>query len=349
MNAIAAQEIGEEISMTRWLILMTLCLAITSSSTARTQEMGELIKSTNRLGEVSKKEGWNFLVCDCWANMSLYIQGGRIEVIYPQRDVAKELGLPWHRDLDHFADSRLSPDGRSVVHVRRRSAAENDEAITIYSLTDKISKDLVRLSKSILKLSWSPSGKEIAFITQGDYESPGLSLSTINIANSDVKELIPRLSRLNPSAISWSPDGKRIAFQGGVSDKSQGFDPGIFVISLDTKKIAKIESANGNSPAWSPDGQLIAYITNDGKGCSAIRPDGTGMKKLFSHGDFGIFPSGDRLIGPLIWSPDMRYLIYHRTDGDGGRVYLFDLKRQKRKEIHSGWRVFIVDWRFEER
>jgi dipeptidyl aminopeptidase/acylaminoacyl peptidase len=330
------------LSKTIWAAVVSLLLA--GATQPNPQETSDLFKNVKKLSELTKTNKWAFLVCDCWGNRTLYISAGRIEVVYPKGDVAKELGLPWNRDLDHFAEPTLSPEGDSVCHVRRRSAAKNDEAITIYNLRVAASKDLLYFSKPIRALAWSPTGKEIGFIAENSPEDRyRRSLYTVRLDNREVSDLTPD-AYLDPnSQVSWSPDGKEIAVQQNY-DSTQGPSQGVVVVNRLTKSIRRLDY--GESPSWSPDGQRIAFVGIDGKTCYTIRPDGSEKRILFSHRDFGIFPSGDRIIGPLVWSPDMRNLIYHRTNGDGGRAYLFDLNRQERKEIHSGWRIYVVDWRF---
>ena len=65
-----------------------------------------------------------------------------------------------------------------------------------------------------------------------------------------------------------------------------------------------------------------------------------------------MFTRGDRLTGPLVWSPDKHYLIYHTEDGrigDQRKIYLFDLNTKKSEEIFSGGRLEIINWRLTER
>ena len=67
-------------------------------------------------------------------------------------------------------------------------------------------------------------------------------------------------------------------------------------------------------PAWAPDGRLIAFASSrEGGGIYVVRPDGTGLRRLFGGGATDV-----------AWSPDGRRLAYVGADGlylvamDGG-------------------------------
>jgi hypothetical protein len=93
----------------------------------------------------------------------------------------------------------------------------------------------------------------------------------------------------------WSLDDQTLVYETGAS-----------VMVFDVKNNRSDALAKGAEPTWSPDGKWIAF--RDGDTYYAIRPDGSGRKKLF-HNYRGTAVSG------LYWSPDSRIVAYVRELG----------------------------------
>jgi Tol biopolymer transport system component len=326
------------------ICILILSLMITGSSAPQMQ----------RLSDLSQKEGWVFLAYDNDRNRTYFISNGKVNLIYPKTDVIKELGLNQVMELRYPAGSTLSPDGNQIAYVRRLSAKDRDVSITIYNLRDNIVRDLIHSKQEISDLVWSPNGEEITFITQEDYDHNfRLNLRVVNVSIGRISELLPE-TRLNPASISWSPNDKELVFQAGAGDRQPNDPlPGIFVFNQENKTIKRLDS--GSNPSWSPNGEFIAYLGDyfkkeERNNWYIMKPDGTNKQILFSHKEF--IPSGQGFIAKLIWSPDMRYVIYHRTAGEqmyDKKTYLLDLKTKKRTEIHDASGLGIVDWRFAGR
>jgi Tol biopolymer transport system component len=141
--------------------------------------------------------------------------------------------------------------------------------------------------------------------------------------------------------MSWSPDGKEFVVADAPDSDGDTNGAGLFVINRATKVRRKI--GDGACPSWSPDGRLIAFLDGEKEECYTTTPDGSRRQKLFSYKP-PLF-SGYRLMPPLVWSPDMRYLIFHREDGtksDQRKTFLFDLHTKKKSEILSGGPFHIV-------
>ena len=186
----------------------------------------------------------------------------------------------------------------------------------------------------VQQLSWSPDGNRIAAVMRQDTE---LKLSIRDI-KSGASEEIPLPSNVRPFSVSWAPDAKQMV----VCE----IDPsgGLALYILDTTTGQQSLLTKGTAPSWSPDGSAIAF--RDGDACFTIKPDGTAKTFLFSKAVS--FFSQQFLVGPLVWSPDMRSLIFHRTDGSAGydrKIYVFDLKDRTTKLIYSGGRLEVVAWR----
>ena len=102
--------------------------------------------------------------------------------------------------------------------------------------------------------SWSPDGREIAFV------GPGLKMSVARADGTGVRKLTSGLDRQVSPA--WSPDGVRIAF---ISDRGDSFD--IWSIRPDGTGTQRLtdDPEDETLPVWAPDGQRIAFIRETGR------------------------------------------------------------------------------------
>jgi len=298
-----------------------------------------------KLSALSTKERGLFLAYSVGDNETFYICGGKVELIYPKRDIVKELNLKTISEIGHRAYSSLSFDGQYIAYVRRISASNNDEAITIFSLRDNSTKDLIRSPKPIYGLAWSPGAKQIAFLARNPYEENyRFSLYTVTLSSQQITDLTPNAYLDANSSISWSPDGREIAVQQSYSSPIKGQSQGVVLVDCETKQNRRVDF--GRDPSWSPDGQRIAYLDISGENCYTIRRDGASKVKLFSGAR--VISFGRELAGPLVWSPDMRFLVFHEMAGligDQRRIYVLNLRTGKKSEVFSGGRLELVDWR----
>jgi WD40 repeat protein len=88
----------------------------------------------------------------------------------------------------------------------------------------------------------------------------------------------------------WSRDDRKIVYQ--LNGEVRIFD---------TESAASSPLARGTEPSWSPDGKWISFLHRGSY--YAIRPDGTGRKRLFHK-------SGAQ--SPLYWTSDSRIVAYVR-------------------------------------
>jgi dipeptidyl aminopeptidase/acylaminoacyl peptidase len=143
--------------------------------------------------------------------------------------------------------------------------------------------------------SWSPDGREIAFV------GPGLKMSVARADGTGVRKLTSGLDRQVSPA--WSPDGVRIAF---ISDRGDSFD--IWSIRPDGTRTQRLtdDPEDETLPTWAPDGQRIAFIRETG--------ESYGEAALWLMGGEGGF---ERLVGAdahafsqPAWSPDGKRIVF---------------------------------------
>jgi dipeptidyl aminopeptidase/acylaminoacyl peptidase len=143
--------------------------------------------------------------------------------------------------------------------------------------------------------SWSPDGREIAFV------GPGFKISVARADGSAVRKLTSGPDRQVSPA--WSPDGDRIAF---ASERADNYD--IWSISPNGTGTQRLtdDPEDETLPAWSPDGALIAFVRETGAiGYEAI---------LWVMGRHG---GAERVVGEdahafsqPVWAPDGKRIVY---------------------------------------
>jgi dipeptidyl aminopeptidase/acylaminoacyl peptidase len=172
--------------------------------------------------------------------------------------------------------------------------------------------------------SWSPDGREIAFV------GTGFKISVARADGSAVRKLTSGLDRqLSPA---WSPDGDRIAF---VSDRGDSFD--IWSIGPDGTGTQRLTDhpEDDTLPAWSPDGNRIVFVRETGREY--------GEALLWVMGRHGgaesIIGDDAHAFSQPAWSPDGSRLVFA-----SGReclrwgLYVIDFKRAAQARITNACR-----------
>jgi len=275
-----------------------------------------------KLAGLSKQH--HTFLCQVGSYEIFCVRDGTTDLIYRQDDGADQisrLGYP-----------SLSRDGRYCAFVKKLGVHDNvvEQAIWLFDIQTKNSTELIQGRLGVWSLSWSPNGKEIAFVR--DSENGNRGLYAINIATREIRELVPPETgpdhlKLPPrhyqSLVSWSPDGGEIALE---------TKEGVVLVDLATRKMSKLVDG-GQSPAWSPDGKLIAYLM-DAQHCFTITPSGIENTLVFSYKKKDSIDYS--LLGPIVWAPDMRSLICNREAGmigDQRQAYLVNLADKSKKKI----------------
>jgi Tol biopolymer transport system component len=181
--------------------------------------------------------------------------------------------------------------------------------------------NLTRSWADDLAPAWSPSGRQIAFVSLRDTLTGkwGLENSSIYGLHFDpVRGAAGEVWRITDGEGSdgwptWSPDGQRIAFH---SDRSGNWD--IWIVGIDGSGLVQLTTnpRNDRYPNWSADGK-IAFTSNRGGSEDIWVLD---VEEALRQGDDSAAVNltqtahRDRY---AIWSPDARQLTFNTNrDGD---------------------------------
>jgi len=103
--------------------------------------------------------------------------------------------------------------------------------------------------------TWSPDGRNLAYISRRRSAVPGNNILTIrSAATGEERFLSPRLRFVNQ--ISWAPDGRSVIALGITETEI-----GIFRIDIETSEITKL-AVGGVVPKLCPDGKTLVFVTD---------------------------------------------------------------------------------------
>jgi dipeptidyl aminopeptidase/acylaminoacyl peptidase len=199
--------------------------------------------------------------------------------------------------LSIAADPQISPDGRTIVYVRRTADVMTDRMQSSLWLIDVASGRQSPFATQGGSPRWSPDGTRIAYVA-GDGSGSQLFVRWLATGASTRVTSFPG----DPQALVWSPDGTRLAYIATVAGEPTSLG----------KAPAKPEGAT-----WAEPLQVIDRVNYRSDGPGYIKPghdhlfvvaaDGGAARQL----TFGAFDDG----GPLSWTPDGREIVFAAIRG----------------------------------
>lgn len=162
----------------------------------------------------------------------------------------------------------VSPDGKYIAVIARHELLTLDLYL-IDAHTGKVYKKLVSSNSDAhfdaLQFinssgSWSPDGKEFAFVVVEDGDN---AISIVNVNSGNIEKTFKLKNVEGILQLDWSPDGRKLAVSG-----THGGTSNIYIYDMDQYEIKNLtdDEYSEIQPAWSPDGNSIAYVTDKGKG-----------------------------------------------------------------------------------
>ncbi len=205
-------------------------------------------------------------------------------------------------ELEYATDPQVSPDGSSVVYVRRSNDIMTDSTrsnIWIASVDGSTHRPLLSGQDNYSSPLWSPDGSRLLYVSNAQrgqqiyvrWMDTGQTALLTNIQSS-------------ASNISWSPDGKTIAFTMSVK--------------TDTKPFAVKMPQKPEGAEWSPPFEYITEVRyqSDGRGVLDpaythifIVPADGGTARQLTTGNY-------HHSGALSWSPDSSTVYFSANRSD---------------------------------
>ena len=228
-------------------------------------------------------------------------------------------------ELEWATDPRVSPDGGTIVYVRKSNDIMKDrERSNLWQITiDKQDhRPLYSGIKSARSPRWSPDGTKLAFISN----DTGSQQIHVRWMDNGETAVITQLQN-SPSNLTWSPDGKWLAFTMNVQ---ASFEP-------IAKSRAKPEGAEW---AKKPITVTSTQYQYDGRGIVEpafrhvfIVPADGGSARQLTGGNFNHY-------GSLTWSPesDRIYFSANRSEdwelvSDEADIYSVTVSSKKIEQI----------------
>ena len=228
-------------------------------------------------------------------------------------------------DLEWATDPRVSPDGKTIVYVRKSNDIMKDrERSNLWQIsvdgTDH--RPLYSGLKNIRSPRWSPNGEKLAFVSN----DTGSQQIHVRWLDNGETALISQL-QASPSNLSWSPDGKWLAFTMNVKAPSET------IAETRTKP-------EGASWAKGPITVTTTQYQYDGQGIVEpayrhvfVVPAEGGSARQLTEGNFNHY-------GSLAWSPestDIFFSAYRSADwelvSDEADIYSVNLATKDIKQI----------------
>lgn len=190
------------------------------------------------------------------------------------------------------------PDGKDYF---RLTLADSDGARPIVLLESR---------EPILAPSWSPDGKEIAYVS---FETSRPAIFRQDLA-SGAREQLTNFKGLN-SAPAWSPDGKSMAMV-----LSKDGNPDIYLMDLATRRLTQLTRhyAIDTEPTWMPDGNAILFTSDRGGRPQIYRYD------LRSGATSRVTFEGSYNARPRMAQDGRNLVLVHRS-GEGFHIALYDM------------------------
>lgn len=142
----------------------------------------------------------------------------------------------------------------AYVVVQRESGQRPRYVLEVSDQDGYNPRPLLSSPEPIMSPSWSPNGRDIAYVS---FEKRFASIYIQNTV-SGARHQLSSFPGIN-GAPSWSPDGRRLAL---VLSKSG--TPNIYVMNIANRQLKQLthDYYINTEPAWSPDGRTLIYTSN---------------------------------------------------------------------------------------
>lgn len=205
-------------------------------------------------------------------------------------------------DLEYATDPQVSPDGKSVLFIRRSNDImlnRTKSNVWIARADGADQRPLLSGQKNFSMPRWSPDGSRVAYISNIE----GSSQLYVRWMDSGDTALLTNIQK-SAGNISWSPDGKTIAFTMSVEDK-------VAPLKVEMPKMPK-------GAKWSPKVKYVSKARYQADGRGILEPAYThifvvpslgGTARQLSSGNY-------QHRGALSWSNDSSEILFSANRSD---------------------------------
>lgn len=204
--------------------------------------------------------------------------------------------------------ARISPDHTRILTmpgtdqtggVRGGTLTLNTSEFALLPRSDK--------TLNLVPQAWSPDGTRIAFEGWDDSDPARTGIYTARASDGgDLVRVTTNQGRPHDMPLDYSPDGRQLVFYRAVrAEPNLPVDIGgsLWVVNVDGSDAHELDTRDVRpwwNARWSPNGSRIVFTVERLQptgGLWTIRPDGTGLEKLFED------PEGGFPVAP-VWAPD---------------------------------------------
>lgn len=183
--------------------------------------------------------------------------------------------------------------------------------------------EVVSSSKPLMSPSWSPDGRNVAYVS---FEG-GQSGVYVHDLKSGAARKVAAFRGIN-GAPAWSPDGRQLALTLSRDDPG---NPEIYVMELGSGKLRQItyNRAIDTEPTWTPDGNHLLFTSDRSGGPQIYRVAASGgrAERLTFEGNYNARPE---------LSPDGKLVAMVHNNGNGFRIGVLDLSNGTLQVVTEG-------------